>query len=242
MARVDEYGTFFVDSVPRKLVNFVFNLVKLVSKESFTSFRSGGGRFFHFHCSFFSAMLETFKTIFDFVAKHVLAVLLLVVAIFLLPDIKLFRDVIRMRDECTGYLVLVGLFCLCVLVARCCRMVWEAFLAWRERIAHEAQQKKAEEVQRAKEQAKEQARVDREVVLFSRLSVEERRMLLQWYSDPEKNQYADSMNPSISKLQREGYLKMGDWNVFYLSDRACDLFDARYEELKNKITEDENNQ
>lgn len=224
-------------------------------------------------------MLEYLKPIFNFAAKNVPAVLLLVVLLFLLPDYGVFREVIRMRDEYTGYVVLIGLFCLCILICHWVRLGWEAFLRRRERIAREEQEKKAAELQRAKEEreaqlkmaqaeheaqlqranaehaaklqrekeereearirAEAQAKLDRKALLFSRLSIEERRMLLRWYVGKEKNHYGSVQDPSISKLQSRGYIKMISFNTFCLSDSTCDLLDARYDELKAQLNVDE---
>lgn len=224
-------------------------------------------------------MLEFLKPICNFATKNVPAVLLLVVLLFLLPDIGVFQEVIRMRDEYTGYIVFIGLFCLCILICHWIHLGWEAFQRRKQRIAleekerkaaqlqwdkaeHEAQlqrdnaehkarlqranaeyeaklQREKEEREAARIRAEEQARIDREVVLFSRLSIEERRMLLQWYAGREKNQYADMQCPSISKLQERGYIEMVAFNTYCLSDSTCDLFDARLDELKSHVSGEE---
>lgn len=155
-----------------------------------------------------------------------------------------------MRDEYTGYVVLIGLFCFCVLVVHWCRLGWDAFRLWRQRVTREKQEKKAAEheaqLQREKEEkeaarthAEEQAKLDRKVLLFSRLSIEERRMLLQWYTGKEKNHRVSRQDESIAKLEDLGYIYPVDFLVYCLSDSTCDLLDARYNELKAQLNVDE---
>ena len=101
-----------------------------------------------------------------------------------------------------------------------------------------------ERVEKARQEAemlrhKEQAPLDRQVRLFNRLSLQERKCLLNSYVDKEKNFSLDSGDPSTRKLWMQRYIIEIGLHSYCLSNKTCDLFDARYEELKAQLTEDE---
>lgn len=101
-----------------------------------------------------------------------------------------------------------------------------------------------ERVEKARREAemlrhKEQAPLDRQVRLFNRLSLHERKCLLNSYVDKEKNFSLDSGDPSTRKLWMQRYIIEIGLHSYCLSNKTCDLFDARYEELKAQLTEDE---
>lgn len=101
-----------------------------------------------------------------------------------------------------------------------------------------------EQVAKARQEAgmlrlKEQAPLDRQVRLFNRLSVQEQKLLLDNYADSKKNYRFNSYNPLMLKLLKLGYIEQIDDCWYCLSDKTCDLFDARFEELMTKLTKDE---
>lgn len=101
-----------------------------------------------------------------------------------------------------------------------------------------------ERVEKARQEAemlrhKEQAPLDRQVRLFNRLSLQERKCLLNSYVDKEKNFSLDSRDPSTRKLWMQRYIIEIGLHSYCLSNKTCDLFDARYEGLKAQLTEAE---
>lgn len=99
-----------------------------------------------------------------------------------------------------------------------------------------------ERVEKARQEAemlrhKEQAPLDRQVRLFNRLSLQERKCLLNGYVGKEKNFYLDSGDSSTRKLRMQRYITEIGLHSYCLSNKTCDLFDARYEELKAQVDE-----
>ncbi len=101
-----------------------------------------------------------------------------------------------------------------------------------------------EQVAKARQEAemlrlKERAPLDRQVRLFNRLSFRERKRLLDDYTDSEKTHNYCTGEPTMLKLLQLGYIEKIDDYWYCLSDKTCDLFDARFEELMAKLTKDE---
>lgn len=193
-------------------------------------------------------MFEALKPYIEAAAKNVPAVLLFVVLLFLLPDCEFFREVNRMRDEFSAYFLFAGLFSFCVLVVHYGGKAWNAFQDGRRRkkmqreALEQAARDAAEKEQKAREEdelrrIKVNALLDRQVQLFNRLSILERRMLLQWYVGKEKNHRQRPTDSSILKLEDLRYIERIGYDTYYLSDWLCDLFDARFEELKAQVFE-----
>lgn len=191
-------------------------------------------------------MFEALKPISTFAAKNVPAVFLFVVLLFLIPDCNLFWKVIQMRDEFAAYFQLVGILSFCVLVVRSARAAWACYLQKKrlkqqeecERLAveKEAARKAEKERQEAEmKRLKVKAQLDRQACLFTRLSIQEQRMLIHWYVGKEKNHYGSRMDDSIVKLENRGYIDPVGLDTFCLSDWVCDLLDARLEELRSRL-------
>ena len=107
-----------------------------------------------------------------------------------------------------------------------------------EQAASDAAQKE----EKAREEAelqwrKEKEELDRQVRLFNRLSLQERKCLLNGYVGKEKNFYLDSGDSSTRKLRMQRYITEIGLHSYCLSSKTCDLFDARYEELKAQVDE-----
>lgn len=193
-------------------------------------------------------MFEALKPYIEAAAKNVPAVLLFVVLLFLLPDCEFFREVNRMRDEFSAYFLFAGLFSFCVLAVHYGGKVWNAIQDGRRRkkMQREAQEQVAKEAAQKEEKARQEAELqwrkekeelDRQVRLFNRLSIQERKCLLKNYVGKEKNLYLDSGDPSTRKLWMQRYIIEIGFHSYCLSNKTCDLFDARYEELKAQVDE-----
>lgn len=193
-------------------------------------------------------MLEALKPYIEAAAKNVPAVLLFVVLLFLLPDCEFFREVNRMRDEFSAYFLFAGLFSFCVLAVHYGGKAWNAFQDGRRRkkmqreALEQAARDAAEKEEKAREEAelqwrKEKEELDRQVRLFNRLSLQERKCLLKNYVGKEKNFYLDSGDSSTRKLRMLRYITEIGLHSYCLSNKTCDLFDARYEELKAQVDE-----
>lgn len=193
-------------------------------------------------------MFEALKPYIEAAAKNVPAVLLFVVLLFLLPDCEFFREVNRMRDEFPAYFLFAGLFSFCVLAVHYGGKAWNAFQDGRRRkkmqreALEQAARDAAEKEEKAREEAelqwrKEKEELDRQVRLFNRLSLQERKCLLKNYVGKEKNFYLDSGDSSTRKLRMLRYITEIGLHSYCLSNKTCDLFDARYEELKAQVDE-----
>ena len=191
-------------------------------------------------------MFEALKPYIEAAAKNVPAVLLFVVLLFLLPDWEFFREVNRMRDEFSAYFLFAGLFSFCVLAVHYGGKAWNAFQDGRRRkkMQREALEQAASDAAQKEEKAREEAELrkekeelDRQVRLFNRLSLQERKCLLNGYVGKEKNFYLDSGDSSTRKLRMQRYITEIGLHSYCLSSKTCDLFDARYEELKAQVDE-----
>lgn len=153
-----------------------------------------------------------------------------------------------MRDEFSAYFLFAGLFSFCVLVVHYGGKAWNAFQDGRrrkkmqrealEQAARDAAQKEEKAREEAElQQRKEKEELDRQVRLFNRLSLQERKCLLNGYVGKEKNFYLDSGDSSTRKLRMQRYITEIGLHSYCLSSKTCDLFDARYEELKAQVDE-----
>ncbi|GEM_PF-4731797 len=153
-----------------------------------------------------------------------------------------------MRDEFSAYFLFAGLFSFCVLAVHYGGKVWNAIQDGRRRkkMQREAQEQVAKEAAQKEEKARQEAELqwrkekeelDRQVRLFNRLSIQERKCLLKNYVGKEKNLYLDSGDPSTRKLWMQRYIIEIGFHSYCLSNKTCDLFDARYEELKAQVDE-----